>query len=134
MEPFGDSKYDTGNTIMPEIVKDGYTLPENVDEVSNYYRYEININRDKFMAFAKQNNATPEILATLLASNSIRKLHPGVDKPIVCNMASDIRKELGLKNTHKNCVGSLYLPYTEATEKLSFNEQATMYRKITALQ
>ncbi|MBU3178346.1 hypothetical protein KPL47_18640 [Clostridium estertheticum] len=134
MEPFGDSKYDIGNTPMPEIVKDGYTLPENVNEVSNYYRYEININRDKFMAFAKENNASPAILVALLASKSIKKLHPGVDKPIVCNMASDMRKELGLENTHKNCVSSLYLPYTEAVEKLFLNEQATMYRNIIKQQ
>ena len=134
MEPFGDSKYDIGNTPMPEIVKDGYALPENANEVSNYYRYEININRDKFMAFAKENNASPAILVALLASKSIKKLHPGVDKPIVCSMASDMRKELGLENTHKNCVSSLYLPYTEVVEKLSFNEQATMYRKLMKQQ
>lgn len=60
---------------MPEIVKDGYALPENANEVSNYYRYEININRDKFMALAKENNATPAILVALLASKSIKKLH-----------------------------------------------------------
>jgi len=130
MEPFGDSKYDIGNTQMPEIIKDGYSLPENANEVSNYYRYEININRDKFMAFAKENNATPAILVALLASKSIKKIHLDTDKPIVCSMASDMRKELGLENTHKNCVGSLYLPYTEVVEKLSLNEQATLYREI----
>lgn len=134
MEPFGDSKYDIGNTPMPEIVKDGYLLPENVNDVSNFYRYEININRDKFMTFAKENNATPAILVALLASKSIKKLHSDADKPIVCNMASDMRKELGLENTHKNCVGSLYMPYIEAIEKLSLNEQATMYRNIIKQQ
>jgi len=130
MEPFGNSKYDIGNTPMPEIVKDGYSLPENANEVSNYCRYEININRDKFITFAKEHNATPAILVALLASKSIKKLHPDADKPIVCSMASDMRKELGLENTHKNCVSSLYLPYTKAVEKLSFNEQASLYRNI----
>lgn len=133
-EPFGDSKYDIGNTPMPEIVKDGYALPENANEVSNYYRYEININRDKFMAYAKENNATPAILVALLASKVVKKLHPGVDKPIVCNMASDMRKKLGLENTHKDCVSSLYMPYTEAMEKLSLKEQSTMYRNIIKQQ
>lgn len=130
VEPFGDSKYEIGNTPMPEIIRDGYALPEHANEVSNYYRYEININRDKFMAFAKENNATPAILVALLASKSIKKLHPDADKPIVCSLASDMRKELGLENTHKNCVGSLYLPYSEAVEKLPMNEQATKYRTI----
>lgn len=129
-EPFGDSKYEIGDTPMPEIMKDGYALPEHKKEVSNYYRYEINIKRDQFMAVAKENNATPAILIALLASKSIKKIHPDADKPIVCSMASDMRKELELENTHKNCVSSLYLPYTEAIEEMPVNEQATMYRKI----
>lgn len=129
-DPFRDSKYEIRNTPMPEIIKDGYVLPENTNEVSNYYRYEININRGKFMAAAKGNNATPAILIALLASKSIKKLHPDADKPIVCSMASDMRKELGLENTHKNCVSSLYLPYTEAVGQMPLQEQATLYRDI----
>lgn len=127
-EPLGNGKYEIGNSPMPEIIKDGYSLPENANEVSHYYRYEINIKRDPFMAFAKENNATPAILLALLASRSIKRLHPDADKPIVCSMASDMRQELGLENTHKNCVGSLYLPYTEAVEQMPMKEQATLYR------
>lgn len=129
-EPYGNVKYEVENTQMPEIIKDGYALPENENEVTHYYRYEINLNRDKFLAFAKQNNATPAILVSLFASKAIKRLHPDAQKPIVCSMANDMRKEVGLENTHKNCVGSLYFPYTNEVEKLSFAEQATLYRKI----
>jgi hypothetical protein len=129
-EPFGHTKYGIGDTPMPEVVKDGYVLPENAEEVNTYYRYEINIDRNQFMAFAKNNNATPSILVALLASKSIKKLHPDAEKPVVCSMASDMRRELGLANTHKNCVSSLYLPYTETVEGLPLDEQATMYRKL----
>jgi hypothetical protein len=90
----------------------------------------MNINRDKFMAYAKAHNATPAILIALLASKTIKQLHSDGDKPIVCSMASDMRKELGHDNTHKNCVHSLYLPYTEEVENLTFKEQASLYRKI----
>ena len=129
-EPFGDSKYEVGDGPAPEVTRDGYALPENAGEVSGYYRYEINIDRDEFMTFAKANNATPSILVALLASKAVRKVHPDAEKPIVCSLASDMRNELGLSNTHKNCVTSLYLPYSEGLEGLPLEEQATTYRQL----
>lgn len=129
MEPFGNKKFDVSSAAMPEIVKDGYVLPEHSKEVEKFFRYEININRDKFMTYAREHNATPAILIALLASKTIKQLHPDGEKPVVCSMASDMRKELGHDNTHKNCVHSLYLLYTEEVENLSFKEQATLYRK-----
>jgi len=41
-----------------------------------------------------------------------------------------MRNELGLSNTHKNCVTSLYLPYSEGLEGLPLKEQATTYRQL----
>jgi hypothetical protein len=127
-EPFGHSMYEVGDTPAPQIVRDGYVLPENSEPVSAFYLTEININRDQLLAFAKQNNATPAILIALLASKAIKTLHPDADKPIVCSMASAMRRELGLENTHKNAVSSLYLPYTDELEALSLKDQATAYR------
>jgi hypothetical protein len=127
-EPFGHSMYEVGDTPAPQIIRDGYVLPENGEPVSSFYRTEINVNRDQLLAFAKQNNATPAILVALLASKAIKTLHADADKPIVCSMASDMRAELGLENTHKNAVSSLYLPYTDELEALSLTEQATAYR------
>jgi len=133
-EPFGNSRYAAGDAPAPHVIKDGYALPENADAVTTHARYEINIVRDPFLAFARENNATPAILVALLASRAIKELHPDADKPVVCNMASDMRKELGRENTHKNCVSSLYLPYTEAIEGLPLRDQATAYREYIAEQ
>lgn len=129
-EPFDTSKYEFDEKNLPQIVRDGYSLPENEEEVTNHYRHEININQQQFIEYAKKHNATPAMLIALLASGSIRTLHPDADKPVVCNMATDYRKELGLDNTYKNCVGSMNLPYSDETEKLSLSEQATLYRSI----
>ncbi len=129
-EPFDGSKYDVTDTKMPEIIRDGFALPEHNAEVTKYYRYEIEIKHDEFMKIAKENNATPAILLSLLCSKAIKELYPNADKPIVCNMASDMRKELDLENTHKNCVGSIYLPYSDEFDHLSLKEQATQYRNI----
>jgi hypothetical protein len=92
--------------------------------------YEINIDRDQFMTFARANNATPSILVALLTSKALKKIHRDAEKPIVCSLASDMRNELGLVNTHKNCVSSLYLPYTGGLEGLTLKEQSTTYRQL----
>lgn len=129
-EPFEEAKYEVTDTKMPQIVRDGFALPEHSEEVAKYFRYEININHDEFMKVAKENNATPAILLALMCSKAIQTLYTDADKPVVCSMATDLRKELGIENTHKNCVSSLYFPYTNEFNQLSLKEQATEYRSI----
>ena len=133
-EPFGTDFFAVNKDNVFEVSRDGFKLPEHAEEKGNHYRTEININQSQFIAFAKANNATPAILLSMLVSNSIKKLYPDADKPIVCSMASDYRHEIGMDNTHKNCVGSIYLPYSDETEKLSLPEQATMYRELVKKQ
>ncbi|WEO78774.1 hypothetical protein BJQ94_07020 [Cryobacterium sp. SO2] len=133
-EPFGYRRYEVGDTPAPHVIKAGYALPENAATVDTSYRSEITIDREQFLAFARANNATPSILVALLAGAAITTLHPDADTPIVCSLASDMRTELGHPNTHKNCVSSLYLPYTDALAGLSLREQATEYRAQIAEQ
>jgi len=131
-EPFDSGKFDVSDTILPKVTKDGYALPESInqDGEKKYYRYELNINHEKFIKFAKEHNATPSILIALLASKAIKNISLNADKPILCNLASDMRKELNLDNTSKNCVSSVYLPYSTDLEKLSFERQAASYREM----
>lgn len=129
-EPLGHTPYAIDENKLPKIVKDGYILPEHAEEVTHYYRHEININKAQFMAYAKAHNATPAILLSLLASSTIKSLYPDGDTPIVCSMATDYRKDLGLDNTHKNCVGSIYLPYTQEIQELSLSQQTALYRNM----
>ena len=129
-EPFGETKYTVGDTPMPNIIRDGYVLPEhNMDEI-NLCRFEINIEKESLMKVCKTNDATPAILISLLAQKAIKNIHPEVEKPVLCNMAYDMRKELQVENTYKNCVGSLYLPYLETVENLPLLEQAKIYRNV----
>lgn len=129
-EPIGYMPYDFDASNIPVVSKDGYALPENSEESANYYRTEINLNQRQFIDYAKAHNATPAILLALIVSGSIKTLHPDIDKPIVCSMATDFRHEIGMDNTHKNCVGSIYLPYSEETEKMPLTEQAMLYRRL----
>ena len=129
-EPFEKEFFNIDKENVFEISKDGYRLPETTEEKENHYRTEINIDKSKFIEFAKAHNATPAILLSMIVSSSIKKLHPTLDKPIVCSMATDYRQAIGMNNTHKNCVGSIYLPYSDETENMSLSEQATMYREL----
>ena len=129
-EPVGESMFDVDKANLPQIIKDGYRLPENEEVCVCYYRYELLIDKSGFIKYMKDHEATPAILLALLVSDSIYSIHPDADKPIVCSLAVDYRNEIGLENTHKNCVGSLYLPFTEETRKMSVAEQARYYREL----
>ncbi|MBI4857861.1 MAG: hypothetical protein HY818_14065 [Acetobacterium woodii] len=131
-EPLGDGKFDVLDADLPVINKDGYALPDaiNQSDEKTYYRYEVNINQSNFIKFAKENNATPSIAMALLTSQAIKNIYPDADKPILCNLASNMRPELNLDHTYKNCVNSLYLPYSVDLEKLTFKDQAIAYRKM----
>jgi hypothetical protein len=133
-DPIGDSLFEVDKSKLPQIAKDGYALPENAQACEDYYRYEINMNRQSFLEYMKDHEATPAILLAMLMSDSIYSVHPDADKPIVCSMAVDYRREIGLDNTHKNCVGSLYLPYSEETNRMRVSEQAQLYRDLIKQQ
>ncbi len=130
-EPIGQYQQ-TAEHQIPEIHKDGYALPESLASVgkNRYYRYEVTIRHKSFMKFAKENNTTPAIAVALLVSKAINNTNPDKDKPILCNMASDLRSGVNMEHTFKNCVGSVCLPFTDDFDKLSFEEQASAYRKI----
>lgn len=129
-EPIGNSFLAVDESKLPQIVKDGYALPEHGDDQGNYYRYELKINRQSFIDCMKSCEATPAILLAMMVSGSIYSVHPEADKPIVCSMAVDYRREIELLNTHKNCVGSLYLPYSQDSSTMDKTELARLYRAI----
>lgn len=117
------------------IEKDAFALEENKpsnDETD--YRFEIEVPLNEFMKVCKTNNATPVILVALLMNKTITKIYPDYDKPINTNIATDIREQLGVPNTFKNCVKSMVLPYSREFAEKELKEQATSYREILKKQ
>lgn len=114
---------------FPTFSRDAYEIPESKpnDDI-NDYRFEITIPQSDYMAVAKANNATPVILLSYAISQTIAKLFPDFDKPINANIATDMRAALGYKNTFKNTVKSMILPYTKDDTSKTFKEIATNYR------
>ena len=118
-----------------DIPHDGYAIPENIkEEHETDYRYYLEVQSLDFMRVCKEVHATPAILISLLVSKTIAKLYPDFDKPIIANIATDIREALDIPNTFKNCVRSLSLPYTRDFLSMSLEEQAKIQRELLNAQ
>lgn len=133
-EPF-KKKYVVGSYEEPLIVKAGFALPEYQNQMEDEdYRFEIEINSEDYIKFGKEVNATPSILLAYLVSKAIYINNPDIDKPIVCSMATDMRKDLGIPHTHKNCVRSMYLPFAKEDDTLDIRKLCTRYREMISTQ
>lgn len=126
LKPFSVEPY-----TEPVIVKDGFALPEYQEQMENEdYRFEIEADGEDYMRAAKEVNATPAILLAYLMSKAVYLNNPDADKTVVCSMATDMRKELGLPHTHKNCVRSMYLPFDAQDAQLDVKTLCTKYREL----
>lgn len=129
-EPF-QGQYTVESYTEPVFEKDGFALPEYQEQMEDEdYRFEIEVNAEDYMRLAKKINATPAILLAYLISKAVYLNNPDLNKPVVCSMATDMRKELGLIHTHKNCVRSMYLPFGEEDAKQDAKILCTKYRKM----
>lgn len=109
--------------------RDGFTLPES-GTADGDWRFELKVPREAFMAACRECGATPVILLTLLMSRGIAELYPDWDMPINAHIASDMRAELDMPNTYKNCVRTLTLPYTRDMAAEPLREQASRLRSL----
>jgi hypothetical protein len=130
-EPFQFENRKAGGVKLPEIHKAGFSLPDSLNSVGNnkYYRCEIKIDSKNFVDFTKENDATPAVAAALLFAKAIKSVYPDAKQPVMCNLASDLRKGINLENTFKNCVGTVSFPYTSDLEELPLKKQAADFRK-----
>ena len=133
-EPIGKTPFEVDSTKVPELSHEGFHLPEADGEIARFLRTKIRIDQTDFLAAAKAIGATPAIFLSILASQSIAQVHPEADKPIQCSMATDLRDAAGFPNTHKNLVGSCYLPYTREGAALPQAELAARYRQLLKVQ
>ncbi len=135
IDPLSKGLYDTDIVPNPEIIKDGFELPEQKEIDTNMHlRYEVILDRDEFVKYSKDHKASPAILVAIIVQKAINNLNENIDKPIVCSMASDNREALGLTETYKNCVSSIYLPYKEEMKDMKISEISEIYRSMIKAQ
>lgn len=121
--PFDDSKvYNTDTTA--------FHLPEAVADPSISRRTEFIMDENRFVSAAKGVGATPSLFATILISGALQKLNMDAGEPVMCNLAMDMRKVLGIEKTHCNCNSTAYLPFSASDLESDMKTIAANYRKL----
>jgi hypothetical protein len=128
-EPFEMEYIPVDNQTQPTGRIAGYALPENAIDLNDkhYYRYEVKIPQDKFVAFSKESGATPAVMVCLLLAKAIDDNREDKLQSIICNLVSDLRQGTGFENTYKNCVAGVALPYVSGVPS---TEQAAEFRRL----
>ena len=109
-------------------------LPEAAVNPTRSWRTELIMDEDRFVSAAKDAGATPSLFAAILISSALQKLNMDADKPIMCNLAMDIRKVLGMEKTHCDCISTAYLPFTVADLESDMKTTAANFRKLLNAQ
>lgn len=107
-------------------------LPESTGSPVGCWRTELVLDEGAFVASARSVGATPATFAALLLSRAVLDLNPGADLPVVCNLAMDLRRALGVERTCRNCVGTAALPFSKADLSAPLPELASRYRATVA--
>lgn len=134
VEPFTREFYEVDETAVQQVEHDGFALPESTSMPEGCYHSEILLDENTFVQAARAIGATPTLLAAMLLSRCILELNPQEEKPVVCNLAMDLRSAIGKELTHRNCVGTAYLPYTAQDKTAAPEELARRYRELLAAQ
>ena len=132
-EPCGD-KYKVGKTEKIEgLSHKGFTLPETKKEKTAHRRYELKFSQDEFIKLCRNNGGSPVIMLSIMMSRAINKLYPE-SKVINSNFPVDVRRELGVDGTYKNCVKSISLPYGETEREMTDEQLCGHYKSLMNAQ
>lgn len=134
VEPFTREFYEVDETAVQQVEHDGFALPESTSMPEGCYHSEILLDENTFVQAARAIGTTPTLLAAMLLSRCILELNPQAEKPVICNLAMDLRSAIGKELTHRNCVGTAYLPYTAQDGTAAPEELARRYRELLAAQ
>lgn len=120
-----------------QVDRKAFAIPEvhrGEEAGGDSWRYELTFDVNEVMKVCKANNCTPAILMTLLMQRGIKSQYPSAEEPVLCSMSCDWRESIGLPNTFRNCVSSIYLPYGKAEQEMDTEELGTHYRSLIAKQ
>ncbi|MGN0033323.1 MAG: hypothetical protein ACI358_06060 [Candidatus Limimorpha sp.] len=119
-EPIEKGNFHFDPEKVLNIDRSGMTIPEYLSDNDSYdtrYRFEIKMPAGQVLDACKKLDATPVILFSLMAQKAIRSFNPEVEKPVTANVICDLREAIETPMTFRNCVASVYLPYTRTEEK-----------------
>ena len=114
-----------------------YHIPEiiNTPKQDRILEYGFRLPSDAFMAFVKENGTSPAVMLSMLVGETILRMHPDADAPIVSNIPVSVRRMLGCEETFKNCSGRVVLPVSGTPmDALPFAQRAAQLRGVLKMQ
>ena len=128
-------KYSVGkNEKIEGLSGKGFTLPETRQPRVSHRRYEMKFSQAEFMKMCKSYGGSPVTMLSVMMSRSIHVLYPDNKKVINSNFPVDVRHELGMDGTYKNCVKSVSLPYGEKEQSMSTEQLCAHYKQFLNAQ
>lgn len=116
------------------LSRKAFSLPETESEKSTHRRYEMSFPQEDFIALCKRKGGSPIILLSIMMSRAISKMFPDCGKVINSNFPVDVRRELGVEGTYKNCVKSISLPYGDNERAMTDEELCAHYKHLMNAQ
>lgn len=135
-DPVAEGDFEFDKERIFTVSREAFSIPQNAHPSTDgrNWRYEVTFDSEEIMTLCRKINATPAILVSMTMQRALLKLYPTADKPMLCNLTCDWRHSIGLPNTFRNCVSSIYLPYTSDLAERSDGEVATHFRDLIARQ
>lgn len=103
-------------------------LPESTGEPDGCWRTELILDEAVFVASARDAGGTPATFAAAILSRAVLGLNRDAGRPVVCNLAMDLRRSLGVERTCRNCVGTVALPFGYGDLAEPVSEVCASYR------
>lgn len=136
-DPVADGNLTFDKSKVYQADRTAFAIPQvqtGADAGGESWRYEMTFDVNEVMKVCKANNCTPAILMTIMMQRGVKALNPEAAEQILCSMSCDWREAIGLPNTFRNCVSSIYLPYGQTEQEMTTHELGTHFRSLIARQ
>lgn len=115
------------------LSRKGFTLPETKGDKAAHRRYELRFPQEEFMKLCKSKGGSPVTILSIMMSRAIHGIFP--DSGVInSNFPVDVRRELGVEGTYKNCVKSISLPYGDAESAMTDEQLCAHYKELMNAQ
>jgi hypothetical protein len=105
-----------------------FRLPDQDDPSGTYFIHTFHTDCKGFMDFAHNVDGSPNALSVLFLYRMLVKLFPEHAKDIVVSVAVDMRKALGVSNSHHCSVSIIPMRYDERMTAMSTDKVETVIR------
>ena len=128
-DPF--AAFDTSSIKIPEQKSDVpavFRLPNEIDPEKRVFTYTFWTDCDKFMDYSRSIDGSPNALLSLYMCRALAQIYPEHIDDIVTGVACDLRKALGVKNSHQCTVSMIPIRYGKKLAGFDTSRAETVIR------